>query len=179
VNSLVKYTLIAAAIGGVVYLVKMAKDEAIAYAGKIAFKIKEFGKPTLKNGQLTVPLVVRITNPTLLMAPIKSVGVKLFFLRNGIYHPFASAPATAPFTIKANESTDVNIFPTVDLEKLKTLLPTGLNFNNLLSTVNNLFTGTNPLIDVKAEVTINIEGYETVQEATQKLYITDFLKNVA
>ena len=178
-NNLVKYTLIAAAIGGVVYLVKLGKDSAVAYAGKISFKIKEFGKPSIKSGQLTVPLVVRITNPTLLMAPIRSVAVKLFYLRNGIYTPFASAPPTAPFTIKSNESTDVSIFPTVDLQKLKALLPTGMDFSNILSTVNNLFTGANPIIDVKAEVTINIEGYETVQEATQKLYLTDFLKNVA
>ena len=173
-SSLVKYTLIAVGIGGLVYLFKKGKATVTDWAERLNLRIVQFGKPTMSGANLSVPLKVRISNPSPLYAPIQSVSVRLFFLRNGMYTPFGASPATAPFELKPNDDTDITVQPVIDLSALNPF--TGkLNLSNIFSQVNNLVSGNNPLIDVKAEVTINIEGFEVVEEATTKIYLNQLL----
>lgn len=174
VTKLVKYVLAAVAVGGLYYLVTTAAKTVTDWASKITLHIVQFGKPSISSGTLRVPLLVRINNPSPLYAPIDSVSVKLFFLRNGMYVPFGSAPGTAPFELKPNGDTDITLNPAIDLKALNPFTG-GLNVSNLLTQAQNLLTSSNPLIDIKAEVTITVKGYELVQEANSKIYLNQLL----
>lgn len=174
-NSLVKYTLIAAGIGGILYLVKLGKDTVNQWSEKFNLRIVQFGKPTLSGGNLSVPLKVRISNPAPVGATIQSASVKLFYLRNGMYVPFGVAPPTAPFHLMGNGDTDIMVNPVIDLNALDPFTGGGFNLNNLFAQIKNLATGQNPLIDVKAEVAITIEGFEIVEETTSKIYLNQLI----
>lgn len=174
-NKLVKYTLIAAGIGGILYLAKLGKDTFNQWAEKFNLRIVQFGKPTLTGGNLSIPLKVRISNPAPVGATIQSASVKLFYLRNGMYIPFGIAPPTPPFHLMANADTDITVNPVIDLNALDPFTGGGFNLNNLFTQVSNLIKGHNPLIDVKAEVAIDVEGFEIVEETTSKIYLNQLI----
>lgn len=169
-----KIALIAGAIGLAIYLVKAGKQTITDWAEKITVKLHQFGKPVFQSNQLSIPLILRISNPSPLQAPIQSVAVRLFFLRNGMYQPFGYAPPTQPFYLNAQGTTDVAIQPVIDVAKLNPFTGS-TSVSSLINNLNNLITGNNPLIDIKLEFTIMIEGYEVVQSATTKLYLNQLL----
>lgn len=154
---------IGAGVIGAIYLVATKGKQLISeWAGKINFTIVKF-----------FPLVVRINNPTPIYAPVQSVTLKAYYLKNGMYVPFASAPPTKPFNITPNSSTDVTVHPTLDLKALNPF--TGGSVESAI----NIIANQNPLIDIKVELTINIAGASFVEEAKTKIYLSDLLKNVA
>lgn len=176
-SNLVKYTLAAVVVGGIVYLVTKGAQTVKDWTNKISIRIAQFGKPSVSSGTLRLPVVVRISNPSPLYAPIDGVAVKLFFLRSGMYVPFGSAPRSAPFELKPNGDTDVTLNPSIDLKALNPFTG-GLNLSslsNLLSQAQNLITGSNPLIDIKVEATITVQGFDLVEETNSKIYLNQIL----
>src|SRR5688572_6911842 len=93
---------------GLVYVVATKGKQLVSeWAGTISFNIIKF-----------FPLTIRINNPTPIYAPVQSVAIKIYYLKNGMYVPFASAPPTASFNITPNASTDVTLHPKIDLKAL-------------------------------------------------------------
>ena len=157
-----KIAIGAGAVGLVYLLATKGKQLISEWAGKISFSIVKF-----------FPLTVRINNPTPIYAPIQSVSLKIYYLKNGMYVPFASAPPTKPFNITPQASTDVALHPTIDTKALNVF--TGNSVENILKIIANQ----NPVVDVKAELTITIAGISFVEESKSKLYLSELLKNVA
>lgn len=156
---------IGAGVAAVIYLaVTKGKQLISEWAGKITFTIVKF-----------FPLVVRINNPTPLYAPIDSVSLKAYYLKNGMYVPFATAPPTKPFKITPNASTDVTVHPKIDLKALNPFTSGGNAFDQVINMIDNK----NPIIDIKVELTIAIAGASFIEEAKTKIYLSDLLKNVA
>lgn len=150
-------------IGGILYFITSKGKQLVnQWAGKIKFTIVKF-----------FPLTVRITNPTPIYAPVDSVAIKAYYLRNGMYVQFASAPPTKPFNITPNASTDVTLHPKIDLKALNPF--TGGNIDKAIA----IIAGQNPLVDIKIELTITIGGMSFTEEAFTKIYLSELVKNVA
>lgn len=169
-----KLLLVAGLTALTVVLVKGATT-AKKWAGQITIKIVEFFQPTIKNGLLIVPVKVRVINPSPLFAPVQSASVKLFYLRNGMFVPFAQAPPTPGFDINPNQSTDVTLFPEINVKALGSAFGGSNTVSNWLAVLSNQ----NPLIDIKLEVTITIAGISFTEEEFKQVYLKQLVGNVA
>lgn len=166
--------LIVTGLGAAAFVLLKGAQKAKAWAGQITVQLIDFFQPSIKDNVFTLPVKLRINNPSPLFAPIQSASLKMFYLKNGMYVPFGQAPPTQGFNINPNESTDVTLFPQINLSAFNPF--SGSNtLNNLLSVLSNQ----NPLLDVKLELTVTITGIPITQDIFKQVYLKQLFKNVA
>src|SRR5688572_11937055 len=99
-NTAMKIATALGLVSAIYFIATKGKELVSEWAGKINFTIVKI-----------YPLTIRINNPSPIYAPIDSVSIKIFYLKNNMYVPFASAPPTKSFNITPNSSTDITLHP--------------------------------------------------------------------
>lgn len=169
-DTLLKYALYATGLGLVIYFAHKASQKASEWVNKITFKIVDFQLPTYAAGKFTVPLLVRITNASPLMAPIQNVLIKLSALRNSNFIEFGQVNS-GPFTLYPG-TFNQSFLPVLDVGKLNPFSPNG----NLLTNITQVLSNTNPLVDIKIDTTVIIEGVALPTQTERKqLYLKQLL----
>lgn len=165
-DSTLKFGLITALFGALVYGLHKATQKASEWTRAIAFRVVDFGLPTFGSGQLAVPLVVRITNNSPLMAPIQNVLVLLSVLRNNSWVAFGQINS-GPFTLHPGTSNHTFL--------ASKLNPFGAS-GNQLQTITQVLLNQNPVADVKIDTTVQIEGVALPTHTERKpLYLKQLL----
>jgi hypothetical protein len=108
-NTVLKFGLFAAAIGLLVW--EVGKN-AIA---NFSVEVKAYGKPSIKNTVLTVPLQLQFNNPTPVPISIDRFLADIFVWKNDQY--VKAATVNQSLTIPVGKS-DSTIFPTIQLDTL-------------------------------------------------------------
>lgn len=172
-STTVKIGLYAAGIGLLFWAITAARKKAQEWATKITFKIISFGKPELRSGNLSVPLLVRITNLSPLVIPIDNMVISLSVLKNGMYSTVGKTDPSGAFTITQGDK-DITLYPRVDVAKLNPFkgVSTG---TNLLTTITNVLSNQNPLLDVKIDADITVQGVTVTETVMQKIYLNQLL----
>lgn len=129
----------AALVGLVVWGTKQAKN---AIAG-FSFEIAGYGRPTLKNYMLTIPLQVRFDNPTPFPINIDNLIADVYVLKNDQYVRSARVSQAVSLAPGISEQT---IYPTLDLASLF-----GGNVLNTLTALRSVIE--QKVLKIKADVT--------------------------
>jgi hypothetical protein len=154
-NSLVKLSIAAAAIG----LVYMGVDYARKAASRFNFEVVGYGKPTFSGWNLTVPLVIRFTNPTPIPIAADRVLADIYINKAGQW--VAAARIDQPVTI-ASGKTDYTIFPVLNLANIFG--------GNIFNTVSAIAQGIqSKVLEIRADVTIQ---YGAISLPTQSFHET-------
>lgn len=162
------FTVAAGAIAAALYYGKQTFSE---WGQKLKVKIASVGRPALSpTGKLSIPLVLRITNVAPVGVTLDNATVKLLLPRDGSYTLVGQTDPTGPITINASGDTNVNVFPHIDLDKLKPVI-----VGSISNTLTNLLTNTSALLDLKVESKITIQGYDIAQSTFTKIYLSDLL----
>lgn len=169
-SNAVKITLYALGIGALYWLIVNGKQKLSEWGNKITFKIVSFGRPEVRSGNFSVPLVVRITNQSPVAIPLSNLVIKISQLKNGMYHTVGMTDPTGPFTIKQGDN-DLTLYPRVDIAQLNPLS----NAGNILNSVLNVLTNQNPLLDLKVDADITVQGLTFTETTTQKIYLNKLL----
>lgn len=172
-NSTVKFTL--AAIGAIVFLLKAGKDQVNQWTDQLAIKFAGIGKPQLRNGSVTLPLTLQISNPAPVPVPVSNVYGTIFIFRNSLWQPIGQIAPTGAINIAPGNSTQT-IYPSIDVTKL-----VGINsWGNALQSLNTIIGNQGQLnAKLKADVTVNVQGFEFVQSLEQSINLNDFLRAAA
>lgn len=167
-----KFAVAAVILGGLAFIVNATTQKLSQWASKITYKIISIGSPIISAGKATLPLRVSISSPSILYVPIQDIKASIFYLKNGMWVPFARANSGA---FELTQGTiEKTIYPVLDLSKL-----TGL-VNQNIATVLNFLTQKSELLTIKCDVVINIQGVDLpTQSFQQKIFLTDLLRNVA
>lgn len=174
-KSIIKFSLIAAAIGGLVYLVNAGKNQVSDWANKVAIKFNSIGKPQIKNGNITIPVAIDVTNPSPLAIPIDNISGKFFVFRNGMWQPFGNILPSGQITFVPGTTTQT-FFPVIDIAKLNPINSVGAGiqaFTNLLNT------GGQVTARIKIDVALVVKGFEVNQSIEQLLNLNDLLRAAA
>jgi hypothetical protein len=131
--------------------------------------------PSISQGILSIPVNVRIENPSSLSAPITNVQVFLSLLRNGMFVPFGVTDPSGAFTIRPGAQ-NILLYPRLDLSKLN---PFGGNWIENLNRIGGTLNNTQQLITIKADVIINIQGFEFRTEQRKEVKLNDILRAAA
>lgn len=165
-----KLIAIAAVLTTVVWLTYEATQKVRQWAQAIATQIVDFQLPSMQAGKLTIPVKVRITNNSPLVASLQNVYVRLSILRNGTYQEFGTAHS-GPFLLKSG-ITDQFFYPVIDPSKFNPLSANG----NLLQNISQVLTNKEALVDVKIETIVTVEGFTLDPQVEQKkLYLKQLL----
>lgn len=164
----VKIALYAVGIGILYYAITTAQKTLSDWAGKLTYKIVKIGAPVINAGKASLPIAVGIFNPTPFTAPIDDVKITLSLLRNGMYVPFGKA-SSGVVSLEPG-SIEKTLYAVIDLQQIIAYAKT-LNVATLL---------TSPGTDIKTDVIVTIKGIDLpAQSFTQKIYLTDLVKNAA
>lgn len=173
-DGILKIGIISALFGAAVYFVTQATKKASEWVNKITLSVVDVGIPSVTGGQLRLPLTVRIKNDSPLMAPIQNVKVFLSVLRNGSYVPLGTAN-TGAFTLTSG-TINQTVQSVIDVSKLNPLSAGG----DKLATLTQVISNQNAALDVKAEVTVTIEGIDLPKQTqVTQLYLKQILAAVA
>lgn len=143
-NTLIKLGLI----GGTIGLVYLAAQKAKDVIDKFTFSIAGFGIPTLKDFVLTLPIKIKLVNPTPISVTADNVKCEVFILKNGTY--VKGAVINQPFTIAPGVNT---IEPKVAMQ-LKNLF-SGNVLNTAIFVADLIGT---KAVTIRADYTITVKG---------------------
>lgn len=136
---------IGAVIVGLGFLAYRASKFALA---NFDFKIVGYGKPTISNLRLTVPIVIKFTNPTPIPISLDQVLADIYINKNGQY--VKAAQINQPINIPAG-TTNQNIFPVIDLNSIFG--------GNVLDTINSIASVMKTkVVNVRTDVTTIFKG---------------------
>jgi hypothetical protein len=175
VNQILKFTLIAAALGGLVYLLKTGKDQVTEWADKITVKFASIGKPGLRNGNVTIPITLSIFNPSPLSIPLTNISGKIFLLRNSLWQPVGDILPSGAVAFAPGE-TRQTFFPVIDLSKFILITSVASAIQAATSLLN---TGGQVNAKIKIDVTVNVKGFEFTQSAEQSINLNDLYRAAA
>lgn len=168
-SPVVKIGLITAIIGGAIYALKTASNKALEWAKSVTFQVTGFQMPGVINGKLVMPITVNVGNGSPLTININKVLIKLSVLRSGNYYPFGEI-TNGGFALQPGVSLQT-FYPVIDLKKL------GLfTVGNITSDILSVIGSKNPLLDVKIETIVTVEGYALpAQGVVKQLYLKQLL----
>jgi len=134
-------------IAGIIYLVVLGIDAAKFAAAKFSYSIAGYGKPTISNWILNLPIVVNINNPT--PAPINAdrVIADLYIQKGGQW--VAAARMDQPVTVPPGASQQViNAQGNI----------TNIFGGNILNTFNAFAQAVNNKLPIRTDVTVIYGG---------------------
>jgi len=136
---------IGAAVIGLGFLAYRASKFALA---NFDFKIVGYGKPIVSNLSVTIPIVIKFTNPTPIPISLDQVLADIYIKKNGAY--VKAAQINQPVNIPAGVSNQ-NIFPVIDLNSIFG--------GNILDTINSITsTIQSRILNIRTDVTILYKG---------------------
>lgn len=168
-----KKLFIAGGVAALVAFAVMGAKKASAWAGQISVQLIDFFAPNISNGVFTLPVKLRINNPSPLFAPIQTASARMYMVQNNQYVQFGQAPPTPGFNINPHESTDVTLFPQINLAALN-LFSGNNTWMNLLTVLANQ----NPLVQVRIDVSFTIAGITHTEQVFKEVYLKQLFKNV-
>lgn len=174
VNSAIKISLLTVAIGAVVFLLQAGKNQITQWADQLVIKFAGIGKPQMRNGNVTLPITLLITNPAPVPVPVSNVYGTLFIFRNTLWQPIGQIAPTGAITIAPGTNSQT-IFPIVDITKLL-----GINsWGNVLQSLNTFVLSGQVAAKIKADVTVNVQGFEFNQSLEQAVNLNEFISAAA
>lgn len=174
-NQILKFTLIAAAIGGLVYLLKSGKDQVTDWANKISIKFAGIGRPQLRSGNVTIPITLAITNPAPLAIPVDNITGKIYLFRNSLWQPVGNLLPSGAVAFAPGE-TRQTFFPVIDLSKINPITSVA---SAIKAATNFLNAGGQVNAQLKIEVTVNIKGFEFTQSQEQAINLNELYRAAA
>jgi hypothetical protein len=175
VNQILKFTLIAAAIGGLVYLLKSGKDQVTDWAKSISIKFEGIGRPQLRSGNVTIPITLSIYNPAPLAIPVDNISGKIFLLRNSLWQPVGNILPSGAVAFAPGE-TRQTFFPVIDLSKINPITSVA---SAIKAATNFLNTGGQVNAQLKIEVTVHIKGFEFTHSQEQSINLNELYRAAA
>lgn len=174
-NQILKITLFTAIIGGIVYLLKAGKDQVSEWADKITIKFAGIGRPQLRNGNVTIPVTLAITNPAPLPIPVDNISGKIFLLRNSLWQPVGNILPSGAVAFAPGESRQT-FFPVIDLSKINPITSVA---SAIRAATNFLNTGGQVNAKIKIDVTVNVKGFEFTQSQEQSINLNELYRAAA
>ncbi len=141
-STIVKFGIAAAAIG----LAYMGYDYARKVSSRFNFEIVGYKKPKISGWNLTIPLVIRFTNPTPIQIAADRVLADIFIKKAGQW--VAAARIDQAVKVPSGK-TDQEVYPVLNLASIFG----GNILNTLTSFLQNAQTRT---LDIRADVTVQI-----------------------
>ncbi len=151
---------IGAAIIGIGILAYRAAKFAIA---NFDFKIVGYGKPTISNARVTIPIQIQFSNPTPIPITIDQLMADIFIKKNNSY--IKAATVNQPLTIVPGKSVQ-NIYPVVDLNTIF-----GGNLIDTISSISSILQA--KIVNVRTDVTTIFKGIALPKQSfTQDMPLT-------
>lgn len=174
-NQILKFSILAAVIGGVIYLINAGKNQVTEWADKITVKFAGIGKPQLRSGNVTIPITLAIYNPAPLAIPVDNISGKIFLLRNSLWQPVGNLLPSGAVAFAPGE-TRQTFFPVIDLAKLNPITSVA---SAIQAATNLLNTGGQVNASLKIEVLVNVKGFEFTQSAEQSINLNELYRAAA
>lgn len=151
---------IGAVIIGLGFLAYRAAKYAMA---NFDFKIVGYGKPTISNASITVPIQIQFTNPTPIPISIDQVIADIYIKKNNTYVKAASV--NQPLNIGPGKTTQ-NIYPVINLSSIFG--------GNVLDTINSISAILSArVVSIRTDVTTIFKGIALPKQSfTQDIPLT-------
>jgi hypothetical protein len=136
---------IGAVIIGLGFLAYRAAKYAMA---NFDFKIVGYGKPTVSNASVTVPIQIQFSNPTPIPINLDQVIAEIYIKKNNTY--VKAATVNQPLSIGPGKTTQ-NIYPVINLNNIFG--------GNLLDTINSISAIlSSRVVNIRTDVTTIFKG---------------------
>jgi len=158
-GTIVKLSITAAVIGLGILAYRAAKY-AIA---NFDFKIVGYGKPTVSNASITIPIQIQFNNPTPIPISIDQLIADIYIKKNNSY--VKAATVNQPLTILPGK-TPQNIYPVIDINSIfgGNVLDTLTSISSILNT---------KMVTVRTDVTAVFKGITLPKQSfTQDMPLT-------
>lgn len=174
-NTIVKYTLLAATIGSIFYLFKAGKDQVAEWAKNISITFNGIGRPEFRNGAVTIPVQLSISNPTPITIPVDNITGKIFLLKSGMWQPVGTIPNTGSVQFAPGTGTQI-FYPSLDIQKLNPLNSGG----SILQLATGLIqSGGQIKAKLKIEITATFKSKNFTNTSEQEINLNDLLRAAA